>query len=387
MIKTAIASFMNSHNGRAQPSILHRAGRLHAGEEVLTSDRTPAGTQVGDELGQPRAENVTNSSGVEVFAQNLGNRDSNAFPADPCGEGNNLQETCTVTSHDAEGHASLYRYKKKTSPHAREFAATPMPWVPATRWSDSLKSVEQILDEVLSYHFFDIQKDTRDVFIRYAQGQLKDMLPMHTSIEQASMMFSGWATRYWNDSAIQQLREGLKLFALLNVLESEPQLTGSLLRKSATPVISDDIVQAMDVKWTDDGGNRKESQKDVYQRLTTWLKKVTQCGEQGLLFADCPVVKSNIATEVARVTYFWPYDEGTHDADEGIALPDATRAVQNFPDITRDCVQCVSPNRSKRKVNLGVVDSDLSSTEGVIQIMEFLHGYVPEWQGKLYPIL
>ncbi|KAI8479757.1 hypothetical protein Bbelb_425050 [Branchiostoma belcheri] len=136
MIKTAIASFMNSHNGRAQPSIIHRAGRLHAGEEVLTSNRTPAGTQV--ELGQPRAEDVTNSSGVEVFAQNLGNRNSNAsppFPLIPVLKGRICKKLAVLSRRRTR--ITLQTHKKpRPTPVNPEFAATPMSWVPATRCSE-----------------------------------------------------------------------------------------------------------------------------------------------------------------------------------------------------------------------------------------------------------
>ena len=39
-------------------------------------------------------------------------------------------------------------------------------------------------------------------------------------------------------------------------------------------------------------------------------------------------------------------------------------------------------------MNLGVVDADPSSTEGAIQIMEYLHKYTPDAQGGSYmPIL
>ncbi|XP_019634934.1 PREDICTED: uncharacterized protein LOC109477910 [Branchiostoma belcheri] len=78
-------------------------------------------------------------------------------------------------------------------------------------------------------------------------------------------------------SAIEQLREGLKLFGLLSVLESEPHLAGSLLLKSTTPITSDDVVRSLSVHWAEDGSNRKDRQKDVYQRLTTWL----ECVEEG----------------------------------------------------------------------------------------------------------
>ncbi|CAH1233556.1 G2E3 [Branchiostoma lanceolatum] len=77
-------------------------------------------------------------------------------------------------------------------------------------------------------------------------------------------------------SAIDQLRQGLKLFDLLHVLEREPQLSGALLQKSMKPVSADDIKRTLDVHWAAEGSNKKERQKDLYERLTKWLDSVEE---------------------------------------------------------------------------------------------------------------
>ncbi|KAI8490595.1 hypothetical protein Bbelb_318630 [Branchiostoma belcheri] len=123
-------------------------------------------------------------------------------------------------------------------------------------------------------------------------------------------------------SAIEQLKEGLKLLGLGDAPEAEPQLIAALLCKSTEVVSADSIAELLVVKWAPEGSNHKEKQKDVFENLTSWLDVV----EEGLARVSLDDFLQFFTALEARPPTGWPMEPMLHfvHCDDGCrCLPEA----------------------------------------------------------------
>ncbi|XP_019641360.1 PREDICTED: G2/M phase-specific E3 ubiquitin-protein ligase-like [Branchiostoma belcheri] len=75
-------------------------------------------------------------------------------------------------------------------------------------------------------------------------------------------------------AAIEHLKQGLDLLGLRKALEAEPQLLAELLCKSTKKTTATNIIDMMVCKFSAEGSSRKNVQKDVFDKLCSWMDDV-----------------------------------------------------------------------------------------------------------------
>ncbi|KAI8493983.1 hypothetical protein Bbelb_283300 [Branchiostoma belcheri] len=75
-------------------------------------------------------------------------------------------------------------------------------------------------------------------------------------------------------AAIEHLKQGLDLLGLRKALEAEPQLLAELLCKSTKKTTATNIIDMMVCKFSAEGSSRENVQKDVFDKLCSWMDDV-----------------------------------------------------------------------------------------------------------------
>ncbi|KAI8493992.1 hypothetical protein Bbelb_283390 [Branchiostoma belcheri] len=73
---------------------------------------------------------------------------------------------------------------------------------------------------------------------------------------------------------IEHLKQGLDLLRLRKALEAEPQLLAELLCMSTKKTTATNIIDMMVCKVSAEGSSRKNVQKDVFDKLCSWMDDV-----------------------------------------------------------------------------------------------------------------
>ncbi|KAI8493169.1 hypothetical protein Bbelb_291730 [Branchiostoma belcheri] len=73
---------------------------------------------------------------------------------------------------------------------------------------------------------------------------------------------------------IEHLKQGLDLLRLRKALEAEPQLLAELLCMSTKKTTATNIIDMMVCKFSAEGSSRKNVQKDVFDKLCSWIDDV-----------------------------------------------------------------------------------------------------------------